>query len=68
MKNTNSTLHNRRPCYCPVCGRGRVADVPQHSSENPEICLLKPEQYERASLFVKCPKCKNQIGIGFTVA
>lgn len=57
--------YSRYPRYCPVCSRGRVVDV---SVGDIEIRLLKPGQDEQAVLFVKCPKCKNQIGIGLVVA
>lgn len=68
MQNVNHTGYSRYPRYCPVCARGRVVDVPMLADRNTEICLLKPGQDEQAVLFVKCPKCKNQIGVGLVVA
>lgn len=52
---------NRRVRRCPVCGR-RIMDESEKEGAVHAI-LYKPEEAENASWFLKCPNCKNQIGV-----
>lgn len=47
---------------CPVCGRGHVLDESQKPGAFHAI-LYKPEDAQYADWFVKCPDCRNQIGV-----
>ncbi len=48
--------------FCPVCGRGKIV-VAISTKEAKKLCLLKPENADQASWFLKCYVCKNQIGL-----
>lgn len=49
---------------CPVCLTGRIIDAFKKTDKD-KIIIYNPKEMDRAEWFVKCPKCKNQIGIGF---
>ena len=53
-----------RVIRCPVCVEGRVlnASVSIHPSH---IQIYPPEEIQEDMLFIKCPRCKNQVG--FTI-
>ena len=47
---------------CPICGRGRLMDAASSASAA-KLSLYGPQQLNKAEWIVKCPKCRNQIGI-----
>ncbi len=47
---------------CPLCGRGHLLDEAKRPGTVHAI-LHKPEEADRASWFLKCPACHNQIGV-----
>jgi len=54
--------HKLRNILCPVCIRGKLLHVVA-KMDLIGVNTYPPSQSLRAELFVKCPKCKNQIGI-----
>ena len=59
------TQNKRQSLYCPACGKGRIADVPNGISRA-QYRLFRPEQVNGPLLYAKCPKCGAQVGIAFT--
>lgn len=53
---------DRRTIRCPLCLRGRLLDVAEGTSL-PRLDLYGPLQADHAQMFLKCPKCGQQIGI-----
>ena len=53
---------NRRERRCPVSKKGRIMDEREKEGAARAI-LYKPEDAENADWFLKCPNCKNQIGV-----
>lgn len=49
---------------CPLCLTGRIIDASEKTDKK-KIITYKPDEANKAEWFVKCPKCKNQIGLGF---
>lgn len=41
-----------------------IIDASEETDKN-NIITLKPYEADSAEWFVKCPKCKNQIGLSF---
>lgn len=56
----------RTPLYCPKCGRGHVLDA-KSVAEASRVVLYGPDDANLADLFVKCPACKEQIGLSYSV-
>lgn len=57
-----SRYRKLKKIYCPVCNSGHIMD----ESTGPTIThaiLYKPDESEGANWFLKCPKCKSQIGV-----
>ena len=52
----------RKILRCPVCAKGRIADVPVEASLS-QYRLFAMEREQPADLIAKCPKCGEQIGI-----
>ena len=51
-----------RKLYCPVCRTGHLLDeriLPGMAN----LRLYPPEELEKAAWILKCPRCKNQIGL-----
>lgn len=48
--------------YCPVCNSGHIMDEATGPNTTHAI-LYKPDESEGANWFLKCQKCKNQIGV-----
>lgn len=50
---------------CPVCGAGRIMDVP--AASDARWTLFRADSHGRsepqAELYLKCPVCKKQIGL-----
>jgi len=59
-------VHDKiRSILCPVCARGKlIKEADDGSSSGVSTC--PPPSHHRAKYFVKCPICRNQIGISFT--
>ena len=53
---------DRRTIRCPLCLHGRLLDVAE-GANLPRLALYGPLQADRAQIFLKCPKCGQQIGI-----
>lgn len=53
---------DRRTIRCPLCLRGRLLDVAE-GANLPRLALYGPLQADHAQMFLKCPKCGQQIGI-----
>lgn len=51
-----------RKVLCPLCGTGRIADVPV-TADAGRWKLVSAEKTARAELYLKCPVCKRQIGL-----
>ena len=52
----------RRSLRCPVCERGRIADVPAGAALS-QYRLVAMKIGDPADLITKCPKCGQQISI-----
>ncbi len=52
----------RKILRCPVCAKGRIADVPAEASLS-QYQLFAMGRERPADLIAKCPKCGEQIGI-----
>ncbi len=50
-----------RPLRCPVCKRGRIMDEVS-KSDTIHVILYGPEELEKATWILKCPRCKCKIG------
>ena len=59
MKNRHN---NRIRIHCPLCLQGRIADA-AIGTDFSRLKLYGPLQEDKAQLFLKCPKCGQQIGI-----
>lgn len=57
----------RKQIHCPLCHQGRVVDVAA-GTDLSRVRLFGPLEAEHAQLFLKCPKCGNQIGISLDIA
>lgn len=52
----------RRAVRCPLCQKGRLLDVAVRT-DLPKLILYGPSQSELSQIFLKCPKCGQQIGL-----
>ena len=52
----------RKSLRCPVCERGRIADVPAEAALS-QYRLVAMKRGDPADLITKCPKCGQQISI-----
>ena len=52
----------RKPLRCPVCARGRIADIPAEAALS-QYRLVAVGRGDPADIITKCPKCGQQIGI-----
>lgn len=52
----------RQQIHCPLCSKGRVIDAAV-GVDLSRLKLYGPLQADQAQLFVKCPKCGQQIGL-----
>ena len=52
----------RRSLRCPVCEKGRIADIPAEAALS-QYRLVAIERGDPADIITKCPKCGQQIGI-----
>lgn len=57
--NSNTTV-----IRCPSCFKGRIIDASEKTDKR-KITTYKPDEADKAEWFVKCPNCKNQIGLAF---
>lgn len=55
----------RQQIHCPLCQKGRVVDVAA-GTDLAKVKLYGPLQADQAQLFLKCPKCGQQIGISLS--
>jgi len=53
-----------RSVKCPVCLTGKIL-IEKNTLHNTKLQVYSTENLDKAEWFVKCPKCKNQIGLGF---
>lgn len=52
----------RRIIRCPLCQKGRLLDVAVRA-DLPKLVFYDPSQAELSQMFLKCPKCGQQIGL-----
>lgn len=55
-------LVDRSKLICPLCNQGRVLDESTRPGTIHAI-LYRPEESEKANWYLKCPVCKQQIGM-----
>lgn len=53
-----------RSVKCPVCLTGKIL-IEKNILHNTKLHVYLPENSNKAEFFVKCNKCKNQIGFSF---
>lgn len=53
---------HRQQVHCPLCQKGRVVDVAA-GIELSRVKIYGPLQADKAQLFLKCPKCGQQVGV-----
>lgn len=56
-----TTVHIRN-IKCPVCGSGRLLSASKQADLR-VLHLYPPDKNENADWFVKCPVCRQQIGM-----
>lgn len=52
----------RKSLRCPVCLRGRIADIPAEALMS-QYRLFAIGKADTADIIAKCPKCGTQVGI-----
>ena len=55
-------MSNYRKLYCPVCTKGHILDEVKRP-ETVRAILYHPNDAANAIWFIKCHRCKNQIGM-----
>lgn len=63
-RNESIGFVNLRDIRCPVCLNGKIL-IEKNTLHDSKLQIYSPNDAENAEWFVKCPKCKNQIGLGF---
>lgn len=57
-----SRIQRMRTIKCPLCRDGRLLDAAEHADLG-TLHLYPPTRCAGAEWFVKCPACRQQIGI-----
>ena len=62
---TTTQMSKLKSILCPLCNRGKIM-IEDENTDNDLLQVVIPTGKRKAMWYIKCPKCKNQVGFSIT--